>query len=333
MSEIDYLVPTSGLLAWHKYEAGVSGHHIIYDYSGNSRTIQCSIGNEPVLTTNVINGRPAWYFNGSRDPLVYTGALTPKHIFVLAAYADATFPVSGGAGEYAGLLSGKDTANNAILIGDPTTTKFYDAGYGSTHEYRKRDVLLTNANMQAGMSNSFAIYEVRYPTGWALDGIQVGKDRTFANRKWKGYFVEQMMFDRILSDAEIFDVYEYFAIMFQVWKQDAAGLNVFPFNPNWARPLTTGKRVLSSVSVSGAFKGRSKGTRKIGIEPTFETRTPEEYDTAVDFWDDHHPGTSFIYRDGAFSPPRDTEMRFTSDMPQTATDTRDITYSFQAEQV
>lgn len=333
MSETDYLIPTSGLLAWHKYKAGESGSNIIYDYSGNSRHISCSIGNEPVLTTNVINGRPAWYFNGSRDPLVHTGTLTPKHIFVVAAYADATFPVSGGAGEYAGLLSGKDTANNAILIGDPTTTKFYDAGYGSTHEYRKRDVLLANSNMQAGMSNNFAIYELRYPTGWSLDGIQVGKDRTFTNRKWKGYFVEQVMFSRVLASWEIHDVYEYFAIMFKLWKQTAADLNVFPFQPNWSRPLTTAKRVLSSVSVSGAFKGRSKGTRKIGIEPTFESRTPEEYATAVEFWDDHYPGSSFIYRDEAFSPAVDTEMRFTSDLPQTALDTRDVTYSFQAEQV
>lgn len=333
MSETDYLIPTSGLLAWHKYKAGESGSHIIYDYSGNSRHISCSIGNEPVLTTNVINGRPAWYFNGSRDPLVHTGTLTPKHIFVVAAYADATFPVSGGAGEYAGLLSGKDTANSAILIGDPTTTKFYDAGYGSTHEYRKRDVLLANSNMQAGMSNNFAIYELRYPTGWSLDGIQVGKDRTFTNRKWKGYFVEQVMFSRVLASWEIHDVYEYFAIMFKLWKQTAADLNVFPFQPNWSRPLTTAKRVLSSVSVSGAFKGRSKGTRKIGIEPTFESRTPEEYATAVEFWDDHYPGSSFIYRDEAFSPAVDTEMRFTSDVPQTALDTRDVTYSFQAEQV
>ena len=108
---------------------------------------------------------------------------------------------------------------------------------------------------------------------------------------------------------------------------------MWPFNPNWSRPLTTGKRVLSSVSVSGAFKARTKGTRKIGIEPTFETRSPEEYQTAVEFWDDHYPGTSFIYRDAAFSPAVDTEMRFTSDLPQTAADTRDVTYSFQAEEV
>lgn len=330
---IETLIPRSGLASWHKYEAGVSGNEIIYDYSGNSRTIQCSVGNEPVLTTDVVNSRPGWYFNGSRDPLVYTGTFTPKHIFVVGAYADAAFPAVSGAGEYAGLVSGKDTANYGILIGNPSSTKFYNVGYGSGHEYRRRDAVYAESDMQAAMSNDISVFEVSLTTGWALDGIQVGKDRTYANRKWKGYFVEMLMFTRVLSDLERFLIYEYLAIKFQLWKRDAAGLDVWPFSTDWGRPLAVGKRVVSSVSVSGAYKARSKGTKKMGVEPQFESRTIEEYDTAVEFWNAKYPGTNFIYRDDSFYPSRDTEMRFVSNIEQNGQSFQDINYSWQAEEV
>jgi hypothetical protein len=256
-----------------------------------------------------------------------------KHIFVIAAYADATFPTSGGAGEYAGLLSGIDTANNAILVGDPTTTKFFNVGYGAGHQYRRRDVIYAESNMQAAMSGAISIFEVSLASGWPLDGIQIGKDRTFANRKWKGPFVGDLMWNRVLADTERFDVYEYIATKYWLWKRVSSGLDVWPFQPNWTRPLTVDKRVLSSTSVSGANKSRSKGTAKIGIEPQFDLRGPEEYDAAVAFWNDKYPGTSFIYRDDAFSPARETEMRFVSGIQQQAASTREISYSFQAVQV
>jgi len=331
MSEIEQLITRSGLQTWHKYEAGVSGHHIIYDYSGNNRTIQCSIGNEPVLTSNVLNGQPGWYFNGSRTPLAYTGSFTAKHVFVVASYADAVFPTSPATNDHAGLLTGLDSTNTGILVGNPATTKFYNFGLGVN--YRRRDVAFAESDMQAAMSNAHSIFEASNSTGWALDGIQVGQDREDTARKWKGYFFEQLIYNRVLSDSERFDIYAYLAMKFRLWKRTAAGLNVFPFQPEWSMPLGVSKRALASISVSGAFKGRSKGTKKIGLEPQFEDRIPEEYDTAVEFWDQHYPGSSFIFRDDSYSPSRDTEMRFISDVTASGFDFRARDYTFQAFEV
>lgn len=197
------LVPMSGLEAWHKYDAGVSGNNIVYDSSGNGRTIQTLTAPHPVLTSNVINGQPAWYFNGTTtSPFIYTGAVTAKHIFILASAADATFST------YRGLLS--DSNPYSILVGESQTTKFYDYSATFTSTYRKSDVVYTATNQQAPVSGAFALIEIQIPAGLVLDGIQVGQQTNLTDRKWKGYFVDQLIYNRILTTAERRAVMLYF---------------------------------------------------------------------------------------------------------------------------
>lgn len=206
------LLPTSGQLAWHQYEPSVSGDFIIYDYSGNTRHIQCTPGpNQPVLHTDVIDGQPGWYFSGTSDPLFFLGSNTPKHVFILASADEATFP------DYRGLLSG--VTSGTILVSDTTPfDRFFDAGLGAGFVYRKDDVLWPNNNMKAPMSGAFGLMEVQMPSGIALDGIQVGKQLALA-RKWKGYFIEQIIYNRVLTTAERMRVKLYFNLKYSQWQR------------------------------------------------------------------------------------------------------------------
>ena len=109
----------------------------------------------------------------------------------------------------------------------------------------------------------------------------------------------------------------------------SSGLDVFPFQADWGRRLSADKRMLSSLSVGGSVKSRSKGSRKIGVDPQFDDRFPEEWNAAVAFWDENTPG-SFVYRDSSVYPEVDTEMRFVSGPAQSGNNFRDISYGFSA---
>jgi len=339
MSEIDSLIPRSGLLAWHAADAITSVAHggivtIMPDKSGNGRDVECD-ASYPTLSTNYINGKPAVIFSGANDPLSTTTSILVKHAFVVAAYSDAAFPAVGGANEYAGLLSGVSAGNLGLLVGNPSSTRFYDFDWESmgTYTYRRRDVAFAENNLQAAFNNAISIFEISLSGGWGLNGIQFGRDRVATTRKWKGPFCESLLYSEIKTGSDRLDIYEYLAMKYLLWKRVASGLDVWPFQPNWGRPLATAKRILSSTAVSGAYKSRTKSTAKKAFEPQFESRWPEEYDAAHAFWNAKYPGTSFIYRDYAFSPERDTTVRFASDLPQQANDYRDINYSFQAVEV
>jgi hypothetical protein len=205
------LIPTSGLLAWHMFESGVSGHEVIADYSGNGRIIDTPLVNAPVLTLDVLNGQPGWYFNGATTtPLNWTGSITPKHVFVLASAEETAFT------NFRGLLTGETSGE--ILVSENTGDEFFDFGYGAGYEYRKNDAIFAEAAQEAPVGGDFALLEVSATGGFALDGIQVGKQTNVAGRIWKGFFVEQLLFNRVLTLAERKRVMLYFNIKFAMFK-------------------------------------------------------------------------------------------------------------------
>lgn len=325
-------IPRRGLKAWHAADTTDTGAGVD-DASGNSFHLDSGIGpgNATVLTADVINGLPGLYFSGVDVPPPLRsnqGNVTLRHAFVVAAYEDAAFP-SGEPG-YAGLLSGITTGD--LLVGNPSSTKFFDLNLETfgTYSYRRRDMAFNENNMQASFNDSISVFEVSISSGVTFDDIQVGMHRNAGStRRWKGFFVEQMLYDRVLADFERHQVYEYLAMKYRLWKRDKSDLDVFPFQPNWARSLTADKVVLASRSVSGATKARSKSAAKKSFEASFEDRLAEEYDAAYAFWDQKYPGTSFIYRDDAFSPARDTEVLFTSPMPNQQAGYNQINYGLQ----
>lgn len=211
------LLPTSGMQAWHQYQEGDSENGICLDYSGNARDLGAA-SNEPVLTADVLYGHHGWYFNGSRTPLTFTGAVTAKHVFILASFEDAAFTINRG------LLSGVTSGD--ILVSEVSGTQWTDLGLVGDFIYRKSDTLFPNASLEAPMNGAFALMDVRLASGVALDGIQIGQQRDYdgvahggaAARRHKGYFIEQIIYNRVLSAAEIKRVHLYFNLKYSQYK-------------------------------------------------------------------------------------------------------------------
>ena len=201
------LIPTSGLAAWNMYEAGVSQNEAIYDYSGNGRTLSCSILGAPTLQANVINGQAGWLFGGAAEPLISPGITTIRHAFLLISCTDALFD------EFRGVLS--DTVAGFIRTGNTGSDNFFDtsASFGST--YRKTNVIYPNANQNAPVGGAFALIEVAIPLGAVfVNGIQIGQQEGFAARKHKGYFVEQLLYSSVKSQIDRERIMLYFNLKF-----------------------------------------------------------------------------------------------------------------------
>lgn len=336
---VDALIPASGRIHWHEADSitGVADGGNVSSWPekfGNGKDLACA-SSYPTFETNILNGMPAVNFDGSQNPLNWTGAIVPKHVFVVCAFADAAFPAPGGAQEYAGIYSGIANGSNGVLIGNPSSTKWFDLGFsgGGVYTFHRRDVAFTESLQESSMSGAISIFEVSLDIGIAIDGIQIGQDRAHSTRKWKGPIVAAGAFSRVLASWERHDVYEYLAIRYLLWKRVSSGLDVWPFEPNYSFPLSADKPVLSSISVDRSRKSRSKGSYKLGIQPQFESRDVLESDAAISFWDAKYPGTSFIYRDNSFSPAREIEMVFTSGVTRQVADAHDVNYTWQAEEV
>src|SRR5204863_5950406 len=104
---------------------------LVYDFSGKDRHLNLESGgtNPRELVAGYGNGLPAIYFDGTNDPLVTDpDDFKVRHAFIIAGYDDVMFPAAEAG--YAGLLTGieDNDSENWILLGDPTTTKFYSTG-------------------------------------------------------------------------------------------------------------------------------------------------------------------------------------------------------------
>lgn len=242
-------LPRTGMEAWHQYEPGVGGHNLVFDYSGYNRHISCSAGNSAILTPEVIGGQPGWYFNGSRDPLAFAGNLLVKHLFIVASYQDATFPA--GDDGYKGLVSGKTAGD--ILTGNAGSDTFFDYGHTT---YRKADVIFAANNQKAPMFNQISVIEVINNTGISLDGIHIGQQRGLTARKWKGYFIENLMYSDVKNDNQRLNIYRYFALRYHLWRLKVDSVSIFPFS--FERPTVLDEAEEAEVSEAEGGRGRDR---------------------------------------------------------------------------
>lgn len=317
--DIAKLIPKTGLMAWYKYDAATSANGNINDASGNGRHL-VQATNPPILTANAWKGQYGWLFDGTKNPLVWTGSIAPKQIFVIAALEETTFTVNRG------LVSGP-------TVGDWLTTenagnKFFT--FGTPYDYRKSDVAFADFDWKAPIGLVPELIEVTYPSPITMDGLQIGQQKADTSRKHKGIFLDFFAYSSDRTDAEKLSIAEYAALFYKIWRKNADNLDVWPFQPDWTRGLASEKLVLSSTSVNGAIKARAKSTAKTGIEAGFSSRWVEEYDAAYAFWDAKYPGTPFIYRDYGFSPSRDIPCRFVTGLGMKQDDYHAINYGWQA---
>lgn len=309
-------IPRSLLAFWHMYEPAVSGHNIIYDYSGNARDITSGAGNAAVLTSNVFNGQPGWYFNGSRDPLSWSGSLTLKKLYILAAAEGAAFDESRG------LLTGPATGD--VLVSNNTGTKFFDLGH-SPFEYKKAGVVFAQNNQQAPMNGVVKLLEVTMSGGLAMDGVRVGQQRGLAGRLWKGWFLEDMGLHTLPNESQDRFIKEYYAMRYWAWEEDSNGRSVFPFAANKTRALERDREHYLSEPYTGDPTALIRGNFKSGYSLQFLLREEAEWDAAKAFWEQHYPLTPFVFRDYRYYPARDVVVRPASELREQGSD---VTYRF-----
>ncbi|MBK8810723.1 MAG: hypothetical protein IPN69_08325 [Acidobacteria bacterium] len=322
------LIGKADLFAWHPADTAVSGA-LVSDASGNGRDLVCG-SNAPALQADVLNGRSAIYFNGStNEPLVYShgSTVSPRHFFIVAKFDGATFSAN-----LEGLLS--DGASNGLLIGQGATeTKFYNFSHGGSYIYKKADLAYAESNQAAPM-NAFAVIELQFPAGIAMDGIQIGRDRGFSGRKWKGWFLESLVYSTSQNDNVRANIYRYFAQKWQLWQIDSAGRYIFPFAADRTRTEERGQESYLSEPYDGDPKALVRGDFKSNFACSFSVREEAEMLAVHSFYEQHFPLTKFVYRDWRYYPARDRIVRFATTVTEQGSEVSNrFNYAFGVREV
>lgn len=220
MARIPYLtelIPKTGLLAWQSLDepANADGAAASSVRDEQASFNLASASSQP-LWKELLTGEQYINFSGSNVPLASAtvSSVTVRHLFVIAAYSGAGF----GA-EHRGLVS-ETGAVDGILLGESGSSKFFDFGYSSS-EYRKSGTLHAAGDMQAPMNNIPELIEFKVATGFPLTSLQIGQHRTFTARRWSGPWYVTLIYNRVLSDAEIERIRLYANLRARLW--DALG--------------------------------------------------------------------------------------------------------------
>lgn len=213
---LQHLIPTDGLVVWHSLDQqGVeAGDDVEIVTDENAHIFDVTAGfNHPLWDENIF-GDKFVVFSGADDPLLSAvdigAAINVKHLFVIASFDGAAFDDTNG------LLS-QHVAANGIFAGTTAGTKFFDFSLPAI-EYRKSGIVYAAANMQAPMSNIPELIELKYPTGFDFENLQIGKDRDFAGRLWKGKYLGMAGFSRVLSSTEVDRIRLYANLKTRIWQ-------------------------------------------------------------------------------------------------------------------
>lgn len=311
------VLPQADLEGWWATEDGVSTNTLCKDYSPHGRDMTCSSSGAAVLTADVINGEPAWYFDGTSIPLKYTGSVPVKHAFMLASCNEATFAA------YRGLLT--DATSLGLFVGNSGSVNFFDYSGSYTAEYRKADVVYAHAAQAAPMNNVFALLELQIPAGATMDAVQVGQQFGNTSRRHKGYFKELVIYSGIKNALERMQVYRYFAMRSRVWSRTDGGLYIFPFPADKVETRERDQEHYLSEPYTGDPVALVRGNFKRAMSLPFSLRLLQEYEAAEAFHEQHYPLTHFVYRDYRYNPIKDFEVRATSSIKEQGSS---VTYRF-----
>ena len=266
------LIPST-VLAWYPLADVTAAGNIttVTDASGNGRHLSGPASNKPTYVLNGIGTRPVIRFSGSDDPLTYTSATTwtVRDMVALVKYAPASGSVFA---DYNGLIS-NTASNDPFLIGNSGTANFYDNDPPdpADNAYRKDWTFYAETAMAAPI-NTFGVVQFSHTNGYAYTssaGLQIGKDRNFAARTWKGDIAEMMFFSTVLTANERRSVKLYHDLKYERWKSDSTTLE-FP------DPTITGidyarynvlPRDYSSVTVSHIYEDEGRSFNETGTPP------------------------------------------------------------------
>lgn len=303
----DLLLPADGCELYcepHMMNAADNtGITTLTDYSGKGRHLAAAAP-VPVFKTNIVGGKSVVRFDGStQQPYRKSGAVPVRCGWVVAKYSGgATFPPPAppaNAG-YKGLLT--DFSFGGVLVGNTGDNKWYDFQV-PLFEIRTDDRIYA-ANAAPAPMQQFKISFFRF---WKdvvyLDGIQVGRDRTFTDRLWNGDVALVALYSRDFSEDEIrantkklaanygitlADVYPYQADISDTSETPLQTVNTYdpPEGDRIVEVLDSPKRLLN-LKFSVAGEAEARDMKK--------------------FHHDHYPEIACIYRDYRFTPPEDIE--------------------------
>lgn len=156
--------------------------------------------------TGTLNSHPTVQFSLTTNDGRLLSQMSPavaviREVFIVMKMREATFS------NFAGIITGPDTALAPTLVGDSGTTKFLDLSY-TGQEYRLDGTLYANSNMQAPM-NTWGVVHLRYPTGWGFTEVQFGRDRDFAGRFAEVDVAEVLMFSALQPSTTVDQINEY----------------------------------------------------------------------------------------------------------------------------
>ena len=320
------LVPKKDMAAWYQYDPATSTSLLAPDFSGNGRNLAVASGNEPLLAESPLNGQFGYYHDGTNDPLSYTGSVTAKHIFIIAAFDKLAFAGNEG------LLSGVASGN--VLTSKLTGDEFYSFG-SSGYSYRKADVPHALSAMKAPMNGEFALIEIiQGAAGTSLDGIRIGQQLGLTARRFQGWWLEAMIYSAEQAAFARYKLLTYVAMRYWLWPMTESGLYVFPFPSNKTRSLDLDSEFYLSEPYEGDAKALLRGSNFGTYEWLFALRLQEEYLAAEQFFEQHYPLGHIIMRDHRIDPAREIESQITSPLREAGSEvTFRHNYRFETTEV
>lgn len=214
------LIPTDGLKRayplWNDNSVDAALVTTVVDESGNgANLLGMDLGvNGASWDAAGPNSRWVLTANGTKPGITNATDFTMKDVFVLVKSTENPFTA------YRGLIS--DQATNGVLISNNSVTKFYDFATGTT-TYYKAGTTYAESNQLAPM-NEWAMVQISNSAGWTMDGFQVGDDRAYGTRLWKGSIGDIFAFSRVLTSAERRSVKIYYDLKFKLWLTDGTAL-------------------------------------------------------------------------------------------------------------
>lgn len=262
------------------------------DVSGNHRHLTAA-SPAPVLQTNVLGGKSVLRFNESQPPK-NPAAFPVRCGWMVVKYDGPYFPV------YTGLLTGYQYA--AVLVGNIFNTIFYYF-LDKFFEIRSNDRIYPASNAPAPMQQ-YRIIFFRYWNGPVqMDGVQLGTDRDFTSRLWKGDVALLALYSRDFTEEEVRASTRRIADNFNLPIAD-----VYPYQADTSDTTETPAR---SVNVYDPPEGARivevlDDPRRL-LELKFSVADQAEVRTMQDYHHNHYPEVPCIYRDYRFTPPEDIE--------------------------
>lgn len=279
------------------------------DLSGNGRHLTAS-SSYPVITASAVNGKKAVTWDGSKNPLKYTGELTISAGW-LVVKCIGTF-ASGTRGILTGLTA------NPILVGAGSNGYFVDYKY-PRYEYRVSDRIFspaetfTNGQYSESLTaiapiDIYAIVFFRFFTPITVDGVQLGQNLTNTGTKANFSLALMALYgpQRFFSEDQIRLQTQLFAYEYQLGIYD-----VFPFYHSKLDTTSRGKDILADDGDEPIT--RIKRPDRSEFDLTFGARSQQEMKTAKAFHAVFCPSKRFFIRTYDTIPPQNTACRFPPD--------------------